>query len=273
MSVYAAGRGLTGAFAARLLLRFKCQVVASSGAALVTLALLLGGERALKLLRSRRFSPLLMGLGANHRIELAGTWLRTLQVPQDLWLGEFLRLRRPQLHVVLYDGTLQAPILFGLDGSDAPLADLVAALCSLSPVGTRQLFDVEVLVASEALACALKPVPLLQLAPSSKPLEAPGCFTYASKVLGLLDLLLLNIRPPLLICRIETPSAFAGLGSSTVHEPWCLPLQQNELYRSCGALLLLYLVAGLLQALEFLECQRQEMACPSGNALVRCTTA
>lgn len=254
MSVYAAGRGLTGAFAARLLLHLAGPYdVASSGAALVSLALLLGGESALNLLRAPRYASLLLGLGlgAAPRLALARRWLRALSVPPDLRLSELLLLRRPRLHVILYDGLRQAPVLYGLCGVDAPLAEVVGALCSLAPLGSRRLFDVEALVAAEALAGALRPLPLLVLAPWPSPVAAPGCFAYAGKVLGLLERLLLRTEPPTIVCRAATPSALAGLGSFVpLTEPWGGVVAQAELRRGCAAALILYVVAGLLQALR-----------------------
>lgn len=271
MAVYAAGRGMTGAFAARLMLQFAGPQVASSGAALVALALLLAGEAALEALRAPPCATLLLGLGGEQRVAVARRWMRRHHIPGDLRIGEFLQLRRPALHVLLYDGERQAPVLFGAAGADAPLAEVLAALCSLAPLGKRRLFDVEALAAPEALAFALRPRPLCVLAPRPAPL-LPPCFSYPAQVFGLLECVMQRVAPAALFARVDTPSALLGLGSATaVPEPWGEPAARAFLRRACAAVLLLYVGAALLQALELLQGRGQVRGSPRRDALVGCT--
>ena len=169
MSIYLGGRGSAGhsVFAATFPLRTS--IVASSAAALTTLALRLGGLLAVRLLFCKSYIQLIKGFGASEeRKALAQSWLARLGVPLDASLADMMTLRCTPCSFFLFCAESQVPKLFDGMTADLALVDLVAAICSLMPVQLRDgglLLDAELLLPFEVLAALVRPAPLFVVGP------------------------------------------------------------------------------------------------------------
>ena len=148
-------------------------ILASSSAALSRLALSLGGESALKLLASDAFVSLLRGYGTSReRLTLARSYLSLLQISGDALLSDLTSVSTmsPCRFVVFSIQRLQLQVVSGERREPSiHLRDLIAALCSLTPVPLgdteEALMDAEVVYPAEIVAATTTPAPLFALLP------------------------------------------------------------------------------------------------------------
>jgi hypothetical protein len=244
----------------------SCCTFASSGAGLVALAILVGGDRAIELLTVAPGRELLLGAGSSaSRRRTARTLLAELGADPDTTLGDLLSLRRHRLSLVAFDDSQQAPTLLGLHAEHyarAPLADVLAAMCSVNPVeigGTRtRLLDVQQVVSPEAVAAALHPNPFFVIAPSETMQRSlPPCVAYAAHILGLhTDVAMARCTPAdVAFLRAPTPNFFVETAFSMTTCPLkCSltePLAQRtlDLRKAFAAVVLLLLCNRLLALL------------------------
>lgn len=173
--VYLGGRGRGGQLTAAAAAPLRAPLLASSAAALATLAAQLGGALAVRLLFSKAYVQLVKGFGTSEeRRALARSWLGRLGVPLDATLADLRQLLCTPCGFVLFCAETQSPRLFHGASADGDLAlvALVAALCSLMPVQSaaeRSLLDAELFLPFEVLASLLQPKPLLLLGPAEAP--------------------------------------------------------------------------------------------------------
>jgi hypothetical protein len=203
--IYLSGRAPGGVAVALETQALRSPVAASSCAALCRLALGLGGDAALRLLVSDAFVSLLRGYGSpEQRLKLARSYLAQLRIPASSLLSDASggALLGPCRFLVFSSERL-APRLFSEEeasGAGVRLGDLVAALCSLSPVPLGALdaaMDAEVVYPWQALASMLSPRPLLGFAPADQDSWLEGLPLPSSSLSWLaLNDRLLSRRPP-----------------------------------------------------------------------------
>lgn len=171
--VYIAGRSPTGTVLALETLALRTPFMASSSAALSRLVLSLGGRPALKLLASDAFVSLLRGYGTSQeRLSLARSYLSLLKISYDALLSDVMLASTlsPCRYVVFSMPGLRLQVLSGERGEPPiHLRDLIAALCSLTPIplatSVESLMDAEIVYPAEIVAAATAPAPLAAFLP------------------------------------------------------------------------------------------------------------
>jgi len=253
--VYLGGRGKQGATVALRAPPLHLPIVSSSGAALASLALRLGGRHALHLLLSREYVQLLKGFGtSDERLRLASSWLARMRVPLDAVLPDLSRLACLPFAVVLYCARSQIPRFVcthgGLvEGASFRLPVLVAALCSLVPIpgpSRALLLDAEHVIPMECLAGAVTPPPLFVFGPSEPSLRGLRSLEFSVLLASFNERLLTQggrLRGALPIFRTSVPhlleTMLSGDDEALSSVGWALPQ---------AATLIVYLVACVLRA-------------------------
>jgi hypothetical protein len=220
--VYLGGRGKLGAEVSRRVpfLHGATSIVASSGAALVTLAMCLAGSNAVGLLSSKEYVKLLKGFGSSQeRITLARSWLARLGIPLDADVTDLEKLGCTPCGFVLYCAERQCPVLFHGRGEKDKIAvaDLTAALCSLTPVKTPfgSLLDPEHILPFESLASAISPTPLFAVGPTEPTLRGPRAMEYSALLYSLNDRMLSRNTRDVPVFRFRVPHLLETLLSSS----------------------------------------------------------
>jgi len=219
--VYLGGRGKLGLTVAMKVYPLCVPTVASSGAALTTLALCLGGLEAAKLLSSSAYVKLLKGFGSSsERKTLARSWLTRLGIPLDADIVDLKKLGCIPCGFVLHCAERQTPMLFSGRSAEENLAlvDLVAALCSLMPIrlGVVSLLDAEYILPFECLASLVSPLPLFALGPAEPPLCGPTTMEYSALLMSLNDRMLTRNARKLPIFRVRGPHLLETFVSVTM---------------------------------------------------------
>jgi hypothetical protein len=219
MTVYLGGRCSAGHLVSAATFPLHAPVVASSAAALATLALRLGGVPAVRLLFCKSYIQLVKGFGASgQRKALARSWLARLGVPLDASLADLAKLRCTPCSFFLFCATSQAPKLFHA-AADLALADLAAALCSLVPVQLedgRLLLDAELLLPFETLAALVRPPPLFVVGPTEAAQKR------STLALSFGDRMLARHATSLPVFRTRAPCSFEALllpAAEVAHAP------------------------------------------------------
>jgi hypothetical protein len=208
--IYLGGHGKLGLPVSLHTFPLCAPIVASSGAALTTLALQLGGPDAVKLLASKAFVKLLKGFGSSkERKTLARSWLSRLGIPLDAGIVDLERLGCTPCGFVLYCAERQTPMLFHgrREEESLGLVELTAALCSLMPVrmGAFSLLDAEHILPFECLAAAVSPPPLFVVGPSEPSLSGHKGVAYSALFMSFSDRMLTQNACALPIFRVHVP--------------------------------------------------------------------
>ena len=152
----------------------RSPVLASSCSALCKLALNLGGESALRLLVSDCFVSLVRGYGhPAQRLRLARSYLSRLRIPSTSLLSDARGTSGPCRFLVFSMERLNLKIYSEeADAEPIRLVELVAALCSLTPVTLSSsldaLMDAEVIYPSQAISGVISPTALLAVSPAER---------------------------------------------------------------------------------------------------------
>lgn len=215
MSVYLGGRGKAGHLVSAATFPLHTPIVASSAAALATLALRLGGRPALRLLFSKSYIQLVKGFGASEeRKALAKSWLSRIGVPLQASLADMAKLLCLPCSFLLFSAESQLPKLFEGTTTDIALADLAAALCSLVPMQTPDgghFLDAELLLPFEVLASLLRPPPLFVVGPMEAMPQRFPSINFSSLVLSFSDRMLAKNVTSLPVFRLRTRQPFETL--------------------------------------------------------------
>lgn len=171
-SYYLSGRGTLGARLALETEPLDMSTVATSGAGLAKLLLTLGGPAAVDMLSLPRFSSLLRGEGtAENRLLKARKLVQCLGVHEEARLSDLCAMRgssAPALRFLCFSVDRLTPMQLG---PTCLLTELLAGLCSWSPVALREeadsILDAELLFPAEAIGEVLRPPPTFLIKPQA----------------------------------------------------------------------------------------------------------
>ena len=253
--IYISGRAPAGATVALETQALRSPVLASSCSALCKLALSLGGERALRLLVSDSFVSLLRGYGQpGHRLRLARSYLERLRIPSTSLLSDAGGTSGPCRFLVFSMERLSLKI-YSEDAEAEPirLVDLVAALCSLTPVplsiSLDALMDAEVIYPSQAISDMIGPKALLAISPAEQDTWLEGlpvpsahlqCLTLNDRIL---------CRRPSGVPTFRIPCVSRGFFDQLT----TVPVARRHVQAELGAAVLCFLLSCHLLALKSSE--------------------
>jgi hypothetical protein len=251
--LFLSGIGPLGATSSLLAPPVGSRTVASSGAALATLARCIGGSLAVSSLFAKPHVRLLEGSGtAGAREALGRSWLQELQLPEDLELSDLSLVGCEPCSFLLYCSQEQMPVLLSNCGparASGPVLvrEVAAALCSQTPVrvGARLFLDAERIFPPECLAAFLDPSPFFCFGPpDALPTEGRVSQSNPLHTTLVVDRLLRRHRAP---CPYFRPSRsfLHGNGARVVSGAaflcylWACALQVLPLStRACGDLVI-----------------------------------